>query len=440
MNRVLVATRGEMARRLIRFFRERDIETVSVFSEPDLEAPWVEEADYEVYLGGASVGETYMNPGRVLGAALDSGSDAVHPGYNFLAERPEFIDMAVRSNVPVLGVDPKALLRVQDRMGLRSAAASLGIPLIPASDLIPPTEDGIAEGAQLGFPLFVKSVSAGIFKVAHNEKELASAVESVRKWGTQLEGDTRVYLERAVDKLRHVGTVVVRDHHGTTAFLGHTDGSIKADYMTWVEEMGTEVVSPELSERLGNAAIALAQHLDWAGVGRVSWAVTSDGGWYLLGFSGRLTTGYNLVEEVYGVDLLDTQFRLSHGEHLDWEGMSNEPNRFGVQLRILHVDTTDMSRPEGMIEALDLPEGVIADVSLDVGFECSRQTEPLLVKLTVTGPTRQAALVQARSALEGLNIEGVPTNKDLLLALLGEEPYWRGNYDTSTLPGLLDRQ
>jgi len=439
VERVLIASRGEMARRLIRFFKERDIETVSVFSEVDVEGPWVEEADYDMYLNGRTVDDTYMHPRRIVSAAMDAGCDAIHPGCNFLAERPELFDIAIAANIPVIGADPKALMRVQDRMGLRAAASELGIPLIPASDVIPEAEDGIAAGAQLGFPLFVKSVAAGIFRVVNSQEELPSAMAAMRDLSQKLEGDRRVYLERAVGRMRHIGTVVVGDHHGATAFLGHTDGSIKANYHTWIEEMGTEVVGGDLPERLGDAAVYLSQKLGWTGVGRVSWALTPDGGWYLLGFSCRLTSGFSLVEQVYGIDLISTQMRVCTGNPLDWDGMASQPNKFGLQLRILHVDPADMSRPEGMIENLGAPEGdgVTMEWGTDIGFECNADTDPVLGKLTVTGPTRHAAIVRAKAALAEVIVEGVPTNKDVLMDVLGDNAFWKREQDSTTLPRLL---
>lgn len=440
IERVLIASRGEVARRLIRQFREAGVETVAVFSEPDVEQPWVEEADYAVYLMGRTVGETYLDPRRVVSAAMDAGCDAIHPGYCFLAERVDFVQMAMLANLLVIGGDPRALARAVDRFDVRRVARDLGIPIVPASERLAPDDDGVGAGALLGFPLYVKAPAGQVAQRVTAQDQLPTAVARVRDIAALLHGDRTVYLERAVDHLRRCGTVVVADRHDTVVHLGETDGSLGLGVRSWVEEMGEALVG-DLHQRLGEAAVEVARAIGWTGVGRVRWALTPDGGWYLLGFSGRLTTGYTLSERVLGLDLVHTQLRMFQGEPLTWGQEAVKPTRHGVQLRIFPVDVTDpLADVEGQIERLDLPEGdenVLVEAGTAAGQPCNRDTDPLLVKLTITGPTRHAALVRARAALEELVIEGVPTNRDFLLELLADERVWRGEYDTHTVASML---
>ena len=331
---------------------------------------------------------------------------------------------------------PSCLARANDRMALRTTASELGIPLIPATDRIPDEEDGVAAGAQLGVPLMVKAIAGGAIERVEGLDALADAVRRVRTDAVQRTGDSGVYLERAVDHLRQCGSVLVADQHGAMVHLGITDSSLELDFHTWVEELGEAVVSADLAERLRDAAIGLGKALGWVGVGRVRWAVMDDGGWYLLGVSARLTTGYSLVEQVYGVDLVRTQYRLAVGERLGWESADPVPRQHGVQLRVLHRDATG-GRPEGEIRRLELPDGVHAEVGTELGQPANAHTDPLLAKLTVLGPTRHAALVRARAALEELRIEGVATNRDQMLSALADSGFWSGQYDTTTLARLL---
>lgn len=438
--RVLIANRGEVARRLIRQFKKEGIETVVVFSEPDVEQPWIEEADYAVYLNGRTVAETYMDARRVVSAAMDAGCDAIHPGYCFLAERPDFVKMAGMANLSVIGADFRVLTRAVDRFDLRRVARDLSIPIIPASDPLPEGDDGVAAGAQLGFPLYVKAVQGAVVRRVESLAALPEAVAAMRDLAEQVTGSRSVYLERAVDRLRRLGTVVVADRHDNVVHLGVTDGSLQLDYRSWVEEMGEQLVGHDLHERMGKASADVARAIGWVGVGRVRWAVLPDGGWYLLGFSPRLTTGYSLAELVHGVDLVHTQLRIHDEEELGWGQGQVKFTRHGVQLRVFPVDVAGGGGPAtGTIERLVVPEGehVLAEVGTAEGQPVNDDTDPLLVKLTVTGPTRHAALVRARAALSELVIEGVPTNRDFLLELVANEQIWRGGYDVHTLPEMI---
>jgi acetyl/propionyl-CoA carboxylase alpha subunit len=435
VTRVLIANRGEMARRLIKHFKGLDIETVVVFSESEADYAHLDEADYAVYLNGKTVKDTYLNAQRVLSAAMDAGCDAIHPGYCFLAERVDFFQMAAGANVAVIGCDYQVLPLVVDRFGLREVARQIGIPLIPAS-AVPDGEDGLATGAQMGVPLFVKARSGGALASVAQLDQLPEAVAQVRLAAEVATGDGTVYLERAVDSVRQIGTIVVADRHGHYLHLGECDGSLQVGYRTWVEEFGA-TVSDEMHQRLGAAALALARHVGWAGVGTVRWALTPDGGWYLLGFSARLTTGFSLVEQVQGVDLVETQLTTLSGEELKWSQDDAHPTTHGLQLRVFHVDTSDLSRPEGILERMVLPEGVMVEPGVDEGDYCTADTDPLLVKITVVAPTRHAAIVRARVALNELVIEGITHNIEVLKQLLDTDIFWDRKYDARTLADLV---
>jgi len=433
VNRVLIANRGEIARRLIREFKSLGIETVSVFSEPDQSQPWVEEADYSVYLNGTIVEETYQDSDRIIAAAMDAGCEAIHPGYCFLAGRADFAEVATVANVTIIGGDPRALGRVANRLEVRRVARELGIPLVPSSDPIPPDLDPVGIAAQLGFPLFVKTAVGEVIRRADSLAQLPEVAQQVRTIGHLLYGNSTIFLERAIDRFRAIGTVVVADRFGAVVHLGETDGSLQYDFHSWVEEVGEALVGSTLHARLGERSVELAKGLGWIGVGKVRWAMTPDGAAYLLGFSGRLTTGYELAEQVHGIDLVNTQYRVHIGEPLGWDQGDVKLDRHGVQLRIFPYRGGEPVT--GEITRMVLPEGenVLAETGTAEGQPITPDTDPLLVKITVTGPTRHAALVRARAALEELVVEGVDTNQRILMEILAEPGVWRGTYDTHTL-------
>jgi acetyl-CoA carboxylase biotin carboxylase subunit len=435
IKRVLIANRGEIASRLIGFYEGLGVETVAAFSEPDAEAPYLDDADFAVYLNGRTVHETYLHPQRVVSAALDAGCDAIHPGTCFLAEHVDFYAAATNANVAIYGCDPTQIARLSDRAHVRAVAQALKLPMIPASDPLADDDTGVGAAAQLGFPLFVKSVAGGALARVESLDDVEEAVREVRKLAAGVSGDPRVYLERAVDDQRHIGVTIVADRHGNVVHLGCMDGSLEVRYHTWVEELGPEV-APDVAERIAAASVALAKALEWTGVGKARWAVTPDGGWYLLGFSARLAAGYGLVEDVHGVDLLASQKMGLEGDPIPWTQGDAVFKRHGIQVRVHHVCAEDLTRPEGTLGKLVLPEGVRCDVGVAEGLVCTPHSEPVIVKLTATAPTRQAAIVKMRKALDDLVVEGVETNLDVLRALFGDEAFWEGRYDVRTLERL----
>lgn len=451
LKRVLIANRGEVARKLIRHYRDQGVESVVVFSEPDAEQGYLDDADYAVYLNGSTVAETYLDAPKVVAAAMDAGCDAIHPGYCFLAEHLDLYDLAHRSNIAVIGADPKALGLVVDRVKLRGIAKRLNLPVIPSSEPIGVDQDGMEAAARIGAPLFVKALQGNAMARVDALEHLSEAMASVRRRARLVSGDETVYLERAVHAVRQVGTVVVADRQGTCVHLGLTDGSLELDaspggpgaapgqpgtYTSWIEEAG-EGLHPDLQARLGEAAVNLCKAVKWVGVAKVRWALTANHGWFLLGFSGRLTTGYDLVEQVHDVDLLQAQFLAVAGKPLLWEQGDARPRRHGIQLRVFHMDPRTRTRPEGVLERVELPDGVLAEQGVDMGTHCTADTEPLLVKLTVTAPTRHAAVVKAKAAVEELIVEGVPTNLAALREIVGSRSFWDGDYDLRTLTRML---
>lgn len=434
MNRVLLAGRGEFTLRLIEEYRRRDVETCTVFSEPEVEAPWVDAADYAVYLNGATVADTYLHAQRIISAAHDAGATVIHPGYCFFAERPDFVAAANAANLRVVAPERSALERIADRFTVRRVAQALDIPVIPASAPIPKGEDALERATELGLPLYIKAVAGGVVLRVDCYEEVESLVREARRRAELITGSPAIYLSARVPDVRQIGTTVVREGGDRAYVLGHHDKSAQVRFRTWIEELGPHVLPARLSERMRDASKRLIEALQIDGVLRVRWAVDRSGGFWLLGVSGRITTGYTLSEAVHGIDLVETQLRLAEGEPLAWSGAETEPTRHGVQIRLLHVDPLDgIGRPPGVLEALELPEGVASSVGVAVGQACSDQTEPLLASLTVVGPTRHAALVKARSALEGVRIEGIANNLDVLKRVFEDRVFWEGAYDSHVI-------
>ncbi|MFT6142681.1 MAG: acetyl/propionyl-CoA carboxylase alpha subunit [Myxococcota bacterium] len=439
MERVFIATRGEIASRLVAWFKAQDppVETVTMFSEVDAEQPWVDEADYSVYVPGQTVEETYANPSRVIGAAMDAGCDVIHPGYCFLAKHLGFFQAAANANIAVIGTSIPRLAAALNRGHIDAVCDKYGIDRIPSTADLSETDDGIAEAAQLGFPLYVKASSGGKRIRVDRMEGLAAAIADVRIVAEATTGNPAVYFQRVVDDMRTLATVVVADQHGACEALGHVDSSLRMNYRSWVESIGEGVVSRELAATLITQAKGFTTGLNWAGLGRITWAITPRGGVYLLQFSPRMSVGYSLFEQALGVDLIRTQIRVQSGQHLDWEHADTTPTEHFLQIRVMHMDPVSGERPEGKITRFDVPEGVMVESGTDIDQPANSLTDPLLCKITVSAPTRQAALVKAHSALENLHIEGITTNRDFLMQLLSDPEVWGGRLDTRTLSRMI---
>ncbi|MBW1877742.1 MAG: hypothetical protein JRI25_01270 [Deltaproteobacteria bacterium] len=440
-DRVLIANRGALARRLIRSFAEEEVETVSVFHGPDVDQPWVEEADYGVYLNGQTVAETYLHTNRVVGAALDAGCDAVHPGSGYLGESLEFHGAAERANVGIVGTDTQLLRRIGSRFELHQKVRSLGIATIPCSEDIPDGSDmeRIANTADhLGYPVDVLSSFAPVSWRAASREALPNVVAAVRDEGERLAQDRTVYLQGRAKGQHTLGSIVVADRHGSLIHLANFADSISLHGRWWLAELGPSVASEVLQGKVAEYSLTIAKAVDWEGIGVMRWAVTPSGATYFVGVSLSLPAPYLLIEQLLGVDLVRTQVRLFQGEWLGWEHHDVSLERHGLMLRLIHIDPADGSRPEGTLERFQLPDDVLCEPGTLEGLLCTLETDPVLAEMVVVGPTRQAALVKARAAVERTAIEGVKTNREALLALFDQETFWRGEYDVDTLPALLE--
>ncbi len=416
LTRVLVATRGAMARRLIQHYRALGVETAVGFSEPDAELSYLDDADFPVFLNGRTVAETYLSASRVVEAAMDSGCEAVHPGNCFLADHLELYDLANQANLAVIGADVRSLAGAGDRVLLRRLAREQGIPVLPGSDAIAPSSDGMEEAAAIGAPLFAKSARGRCSVRASRLEDVPAAVASVRRRAQLLSGDPGVYLERAVDGNRQVGVPVVLDRHGTAVALGVAEATLEhPGWRTGIEEFGggLRLIQPGIEA----ASLRLARAISWVGVGRVRWAVSASGAWFLQGFSPRLTTGFDLWEAVHGIDLLDAQWRSLAGESLGWEEPTSVP-KVGLQLRLYHLDPATGERPSGVLERLSVPGEGVQLGGVDPGMMLDQETDLLLAKLTFSGDSRGEVIARARTALEAVEVAGVPTNLASLRAAI----------------------
>ena len=438
-HRVLVANRGEIALRIIRACHEEGLEAVAVYSEADRLSPHVRAADHAIAIGPPAPGESYLRIDRLLAAAREGGAGAVHPGYGFLAERAPFAQAVTDAGLVWIGPPAAAITAMGDKTEARRRMQAAGVPIVPGLTL-PITEPAAAIGAalEIGYPVLVKAAAGGGGKgmrVVHRAEELEAALTAAASEALKAFGDPGVYLEKYVERPRHVEIQILSDH-ARTVHLGERECSIQRRHQKLVEEAPSAAVSPELRERMGQAAVAAALAVDYRGAGTCEFLLAADGSFYFLEMNTRIQVEHPVTELVYGVDLVREQLRIAQGLPMRLPAGSLAPRGWALECRITSEDPANGFLPAtGRIEYLRIPAG--PGVRWDGGFEAGNEVtlyyDSLLGKVIVWAPDRAEALVRMRRALEELVVTGVATNQAFHLRLLDDPDFRRAAIDLSLI-------
>ncbi|GAA4774670.1 biotin carboxylase N-terminal domain-containing protein [Actinomycetospora chlora] len=440
---LLVANRGEIARRVIRAARALGIRTVAVHSEPDADAPHVAEADRAVALRGSTSSETYLDVEQVLAAARATGADAVHPGYGFLSENAAFARRCAAAGLTWVGPDPAAIAAMGVKHTAKALAREAGVPTLPDALLeSDDPADWAAAGERVGFPLLVKASAGGGgsgMREVRDAAGLADAVRSARAEAARSFGDDTVFLERLLDAPRHVEIQVVGDAHGHVVHLGERECSIQRRHQKVVEEAPSPVVSAELRARMGATAVALAQQLGYVGVGTVEFLLDDAGRFAFLEMNTRLQVEHPVTEEVYGVDLVALQLAIADGERLPFGQDDVVPRGHAVEVRLYAEDPARDDRPSpGTLHRYShTSPGNDSDLrwedALGESGEVSAFYDPMIAKVIAHAPTRTAAALRLAAGLARAEIHGPATNRDLLVAVLRDPDFLAGETRTDFL-------
>jgi acetyl-CoA/propionyl-CoA carboxylase, biotin carboxylase, biotin carboxyl carrier protein len=441
-SRVLVANRGEIAVRVLRTLHELGIEGVAVFSDADADAPHVRAADLAVRIGPAPPTESYLRGGRIVAAALETGAEAVHPGYGFLSERPDFSRACAEAGLTFVGPSPEAMALLGDKAASKQAAAAAGVPVVPGlkGDALGDAEIIDWAGSQR-LPLLVKAVAGGGGKgmrVLRSLEELPEALRAARSEARAAFGDDRVLIEQWIERPRHIEVQVIGDTQGNVIHLGERECSLQRRHQKVIEEAPSPVVDAELRERMGGAAVELARSCGYTGAGTVEFiaAAGNPADFHFLEMNARLQVEHPVTEVVTGLDLVELQLRVAAGEPLPLDQEDVELRGHAVEARIYAEDPAHGFLPSsGRIVAWRPPAGVRLDSGVEEGTEVTSHYDPLLAKLIVSGPDRGAALARLARALGDLRVAGPATNVAYLRSLAARDDVRAGEMDT----GLLER-
>jgi len=455
-SKVLVANRGEIARRVIRGCRARGIATVAVHSDPDAAVPFAREADEAVPLAGAAAAETYLVIDALLDATARTGADAVHPGYGFLAENAELAERVIAAGLVWIGPPPAAITAMGSKVRARELMAAAGIPVVPGRALAD-GDDLAAAAAEVDYPLLVKASAGGGGKGMRpvaGPDELADAVAAARREAEAAFGDPTVFLERHLQRPRHIEIQVLADPDGTAVSLGERECSVQRRHQKVLEEAPSTAVDADLRERLGAAAVAAAEAVGYVGAGTVEFLLDEGGAgageFFFLEMNTRLQVEHPVTELVLGVDLVAEQLRIAAGEPMSERARSPRIEGHAIEVRLYAEDAAAGFLPQtGTVERIEVPGaepfavpdgGGRAALRLDSGVEdgtvVGPDYDPMLAKLIAWAPERDVAAARLAAALAAAELDGLVTNRDFLVRLLRSEPFGAGATDT----GLLDRE
>ncbi|MDR5694247.1 MAG: acetyl-CoA carboxylase biotin carboxylase subunit [Armatimonadota bacterium] len=434
LQKVLVANRGEIAVRIIRSCKELGIKTVAVYSDVDRHALHVRLADEAVPLGGANPLESYLNIEAILEAAKRTGAQAIHPGYGFLAENPQASALCEREGIVFIGPPAEVLRICGDKSTARERIMRAGVPVLPGTGAVS-DEEALEAASRVGFPLLIKAVSGGGGKGIHlvrEKSELPSALRLARGEAKTSFGDERIYLERWLERTRHVEVQIVADHQGRIVHLGERECSIQRRHQKLIEETPSPGLRPSLRAKLHEAAIAAASAIGYINAGTLEFLVSGEE-FYFLEVNARLQVEHPITEMVTGLDLVKLQIRVAAGEPL---GMNQGDITFRGHALECRISAEDPHRgffPSlGRILAVREPSGpgIRVDSGIYPGMEVTRHYDPLLAKVVAWAPTREEAILRMRRALEELVIVGVDTTVPFHLWTLNRPEFLRGEYDT----------
>jgi acetyl-CoA carboxylase biotin carboxylase subunit len=438
--RILIANRGEIAVRVIRACRELGIESVAVYSDADARALHVALADSAVRIGPPSPSESYLAIEAILDAARRSDVDAIHPGYGFLSENHDFAAACATAGVVFIGPPAEVIERMGSKISARRVVQQAGVPVVPGETPAAQSDEAIATAARrIGFPLIVKPSEGGGgigMKAVRDASALTGAIAQARREATAAFGDGTLYVERLVERPRHVEIQVLADHHGNVVHLFERECSIQRRHQKIIEETPSPALTPPLRRRMGDAAVAVARAAGYRNAGTVEFLLEGTGDaahFYFLEMNTRLQVEHPVTEQVTGIDLVRAQIALAAGERLPWTQNHISQRGHAIEVRIYAEDPADDDLPQAgplLLYREPVMPGIRIDSGVSEGAEISVHYDPMLAKLIAWAETRDLARRRVLLALGNYPILGIRTNGEFLQALLEHPRFVAGDFDT----------
>jgi acetyl-CoA carboxylase biotin carboxylase subunit len=434
--KILIANRGEIALRIIRTCKEMGIKTVAVYSTGDRDSLHVRFADEAVCIGPPQSKDSYLNMSRLLAAAEITNADAIHPGYGFLSENSKFSALCRDHGIKFIGATPEQIDSMGDKSNAKDTMKKAGVPTIPGSDgLLESIEQGKKIAKEIGYPVIIKATAGGGgrgMRIIWNEDELEPNWNSAKQEAGAAFGNDGLYMEKYIEEPRHIEIQIAGDQYGKVCHLSERDCSIQRRHQKLLEETPSPFMTPELRAKMGTAAKAAAQIINYEGVGTVEFLVDKHRNFYFMEMNTRIQVEHPVTEEVINYDLVKEQILIAAGQPIS--GKDYEPTKHAIECRINAEDIYNNFRPSpGKITSLNRPggHGVRVDTHIYAGYTIPPYYDSMIAKLIVSAQTRQEAIVKMRRALGEFIVEGVKTTIPLHLQLMENEDFINGNFTTA---------
>ena len=447
MRKVLIANRGEIARRIIETCKKLHIETVAIYAEADAELPYVKEADSAFLIGPSQVQQSYLKADDILALALREGVDAIHPGYGLLSENAGFARKVEEAGMIFIGPNPETIDKMGDKIGSRQTMQAAGVPVVPGTDAgVHSIEEAIREAQRIGYPVMLKASSGGggIGMIrCDDEQALSQNFVSVKTRAKAYFGDDVVFLEKYISGGRHIEVQIFGDTHGHIVHLYERNCSVQRRNQKVIEESPSPNFPSEARERLLQAAVDAAKAVNYRNAGTVEFIVDEDNQFYFLEMNTRLQVEHPVTEAVTGLDLVEWQLQVAKGEHLPITNQTDiHSNGHALEFRIYAEDPKTFFPSPGNIKTLHWgsTEGIRIDAGYEEGNTVTPFYDPMIAKVIVHSDSRQEAINKAQTFFSSVRIEGVKTNVALFQEFLGAKAFQEGTYTTAVLPQWLEQQ
>jgi len=444
--KILIANRGEIALRVIWACRELGIKAVAVHSDVDRDSLHVRFADEEVCIGPAKSSDSYLNVTAIIAAAEISGADAIHPGYGFLSENAYFAEICGECGITFIGPRPETIRRMGDKAEARRTMIEAGVPVLPGSEgTLESVEEAEALAHRVGFPVIVKAAAGGGgrgMRVVTDPGDMASAFETARTEAAAAFGVPDVYVEKYLVRPRHIEFQVLGDLHGNLVHLFERECSIQRRHQKVIEEAPSPALTPELRERMGEAALRAARAVNYQNAGTIEFLLDEDGSFYFMEMNTRVQVEHPVTENITGIDLVKEQIRIAAGEPLPFRQEDLRIHGWSIEARITAENPFTFVPSPGLITSFHPPggPGIRIDTAAYAGYKVLPFYDSMIGKLISRGNTRAEAAGRLRRAIDFFVIEGIQTNLPLLREILDDPRFARGELSTKFMEQLLERR
>jgi acetyl-CoA carboxylase, biotin carboxylase subunit len=446
IQKILIANRGEIALRIVRACRELGIKTLAVYSEADVQSLHVQLADEAICIGGPKSSDSYLRADRIISAAEIADVDAIHPGYGFLSENAKFAEQCESCNVKFIGPKSKSIKMMGDKSVAKDTVRKANVPIVPGSDGPIGTEaEAVKIARKIGYPVIIKAVAGGGgrgMRIAHNDVSLAKEYHVARGEAEKAFGNGQVYLEKYIERPRHIEFQILADSHGHMVHLGERDCSVQRRHQKLIEESPSPFMTPDLRKKMGKAAIRAASAAEYENAGTIEFLVDAKGHFYFIEMNTRIQVEHPVTEEVTGIDLIKQQIRVANGEKLDFDQGDVKCTQHAIECRINAEDPARGFAPSpGTIGLYYAPggHGVRIDSHVYSGYTIPPYYDSMIGKLIGHGTTRKIALERTYRALSEYLIRGIKTTIPLHKAIMADPVFIEGQATTSYMEDFLNR-